>query len=250
MTKNLKNKTAKEGTTMSTYNVYCDESCHLENDASNVMTLGGIYCKKDIIKEINKDIIEIKKKFNIPKNTELKWTKISPAKLDLYKALVNYFFENENLHFRCSIIHKENLNYEEFSQTHDDWYYKMYFSMLKVIFAPSNIYNIFLDIKDTNSYEKTQKLHEVIANQRYDFNREMIQKVQNIRSHEVQIMQIVDILTGALAFRNRNFAQDTYKSVAKEEIVNLIKERTGYSLERNTYLSENKFNLFVWQGRS
>ena len=26
------------------YNVYCDESCHLENDHQKVMTLGAVWC--------------------------------------------------------------------------------------------------------------------------------------------------------------------------------------------------------------
>jgi len=26
------------------YNVYCDESCHLENDDMSVMVLGGVTC--------------------------------------------------------------------------------------------------------------------------------------------------------------------------------------------------------------
>lgn len=30
------------------YNVYCDESCHLEHDNSSVMILGAMYCPEDI----------------------------------------------------------------------------------------------------------------------------------------------------------------------------------------------------------
>ena len=26
------------------YNIYCDESCHLQNDNSNVMVLGAVWC--------------------------------------------------------------------------------------------------------------------------------------------------------------------------------------------------------------
>jgi len=27
-----------------TYNVYCDESCHLQNDGLSVMVLGAVWC--------------------------------------------------------------------------------------------------------------------------------------------------------------------------------------------------------------
>ena len=39
------------------YNIYCDESCHLEHDKSNSMSLGAIYCRKDKLKEINNNIL-------------------------------------------------------------------------------------------------------------------------------------------------------------------------------------------------
>jgi len=28
------------------YNIYCDESCHLENDGEKVMVLGAIWCPR------------------------------------------------------------------------------------------------------------------------------------------------------------------------------------------------------------
>ncbi len=35
-----------EGLNMSDiFNVYCDESCHLENDQQNVMVLGAVWCQ-------------------------------------------------------------------------------------------------------------------------------------------------------------------------------------------------------------
>ena len=35
------------------YNVYCDESCHLEHDHQNVMALGAVWCPLDKVREIN-----------------------------------------------------------------------------------------------------------------------------------------------------------------------------------------------------
>ena len=42
------------------YNIYCDESCHLPNDTSSTMVLGGIWCLKEKKKEIFKRLKEIK----------------------------------------------------------------------------------------------------------------------------------------------------------------------------------------------
>ena len=179
---------------------------------------------------------------------EMKWTKIGPAKVDLYKDLINYFFDDDDLHFRGVIIpDKSKLNHERYHQTHDTWYYKMYFDMLKVIFSPSDSYEVYIDIKDTNSSRKARRLREVCCNSMYDFSQRVIQRLQPIRSDEVEIMQIVDIIIGAIGYDNRQFPDGFTKSRAKKEIIDLIKKRSGYTLRKTTLLREEKINLLAWE---
>lgn len=233
---------------LSIYNVYCDESCHLENDGINVMGLGLIWTPKSKIKEISQRIREIKSDHNVSPEAEIKWSKVSPSKLELYLDIVNYFFDDDDLHFRCLIVpDKTQLDHKKYNQTHDDWYYKMYFTLLKNIFYPTNKYNVYIDIKDTYSYRKSVKLHEVCCNQNYDFSHQIIKKIQPIRSNEVQIMQIVDILMGAICYENRKFNSDFRKSPAKLALIEKIKLRTHYTLKKTTLLKEEKFNLFFWE---
>ena len=232
------------------YNVYCDETCHLEHDGINVMVLGAVWCQQDKLKEINQRIRQIKERNSVSPTMELKWTKISPAKISLYQDIVNYYFDDDDLHFRAVIIpDKSKLDHERFHQTHDDWYYKMYFDMLKVIFNPSDNYEVYIDIKDTNSYRKAQKLKDVCCNSLYDFPQKVIKRIQPIRSEEVQIMQLVDILIGAVGYTNRKFDEGFAKSPAKQKIINLIKERSGYSMTKTTLLREEKLNLLSWDAR-
>ena len=49
-------------------NVYCDESCHLQNDDQKVMVLGAIWCPLDKTREISTRIREIKQKHGFPPN--------------------------------------------------------------------------------------------------------------------------------------------------------------------------------------
>jgi len=223
------------------YNIYCDESCHLENDHQKVMVLGGVWCPVDKRKEIAVGIREIKQKHKMSPDFEVKWTKVSPAKVDLYLDLTDYFFDDDHLHFRGWIVpDKSILRHEDFNQTHDDWYYKMYFNMLKTIIKPDSKYNIYLDIKDTRGASKKEKLREVLSNNQYDFSRQIIQKIQLIRSHEVEQMQLADLLIGAVAYVNRGLEG----SKAKEAVIARIRERTHYSLMRKTLPTEGKFNLY------
>lgn len=232
------------------YNVYCDETCHLENDGINVMVLGAVWCPQSKLKEVNQRIKEIKARNTVSPTMELKWTKISPGKLDLYKDLVNYYFDEDDLHFRALIIpDKSKLDHQRFNQTHDDWYYKMYFDMLKVIFHPMDRFEVYIDIKDSNSYHKAQRLREVCSNSMYDFSQSIIQRLQPIRSDEVQIMQLTDILIGAIAYENRSFPDGFQKSSAKQGIISLIKKRSGYTMKKTTLLREDKLNLLRWDAR-
>ncbi len=227
------------------YNIYCDESCHLENDAANntAMVIGGILCPDDKKKEVFKQIREIKKEHGISISNEIKWNKVSPAKLNYYIDLVDYFFDNINLHFRAIVIpDKHILRHSDFNQTFDDFYYKSYFNMLKTMLEPDKEYAIYIDIKDTRSQHKVEKLHNVLCNNTYDFKREIIKRLQQIRSNEVELMGLTDLLIGAMSYLHRGLKQ----SKAKIAIIENIKKRSGYRLAYSTLFRENKFNLFIW----
>jgi hypothetical protein len=228
------------------YNIYCDESCHLEHDNINVMVLGAIWCEKEKKQEISKRIREIKSDFGIARDFEIKWNKVSPAKKDFYLRLIDYFFDDDDIHFRALIVpDKSVLNHEQFNQTHDDFYYKMYFDLLKTIFIPSNRYNIYIDIKDTCSRRKVEKLAEVLRNNSYDFDKKIINRIQQIRSHEVELLPLSDLLTGAIGYHYRNLQEN----LAKLALIKRIKERSGYSLNNSTLYREDKLNLFFWKSK-
>ena len=238
-----------------TINIYCDESCHLQNDKEPVMVIGAVYCPIEKKEEIFERLYSFKLKHNlIPKNKkndnenrtyyELKWNKVSKSKIEYYKDVINYFFDDDDLQFRVLVVsNKSAIDYEKFNHTHDTFYYKMYFGMLKAILNPENSHHIYIDIKDTRSKEKVHKLEQVLRNDKYDYSKEIIKKVQQVRSHEVEILQLTDLLVGATAYVNRGLAN----SKAKNELINLIKHRSKYSLTKSTLLKERKFNVFIWE---
>ena len=226
------------------YNIYCDESCHLENDRQKAMVLGAVWCPLDKSREIAVRLREIKQKHGLSSLFEVKWTKVSPAKTRFYLDLVDYFFDDDDLHFRALIVPDKSLiRHDAFpGQDHDDWYYKMYFDMLKVIFKPEARYRIYLDIKDTRGAQKVVKLHEVLCNDRYDFSREVIERLQLVHSHEIEQLQLADLLIGAVAYLNRNLNGNE----GKIALIERMKHRSGYDLTRTTLLREEKMNIFRW----
>ena len=227
-------------------NVYCDESCHLENDRQSVMVLGAIWCPLENTREIAVRIREIKQYHGLPANFEIKWTKVSPARYDFYRDVLDYFLDDDHLHFRALVVpDKSKLRHDEFQQDHDTWYYKMYFDMLKLLLAPNNRYRIYLDIKDTRGATKVAKLRDVLCNNMYDFRRKIIERLQLVRSHEVEQIQLVDLFIGIVAYANRKLQG----SEAKKSLVARLRQRTGYKLTETTLLREEKVNLFCWDPR-
>jgi len=227
---------------MQEINVYCDESNHLEGGPTT-MVLGAVYCPVEKSKEINQRVLELKKRHGLSPFFEIKWTKITPSKKQFYLDLIDYFYDVDDLHFRAIVINKGNLDHERYNQTHDEWYYKMYFELLSKILTPSLRYNIYLDRKDTRGREKIKSLRKVLSNNLLDFEQNIISKVQEIRSHEVNIIQITDILIGALQSLNRS----DIRSETKKEVIQKIKTRSRYELTKSTLAKEEKTNIFYWQ---
>lgn len=224
-------------------NVYCDESCHLEHDHIPVMVLGAAWCSQEAVADISAALRDLKARHGLPPSFETKWVKVSPAKLEYYRDVVDLFFDDYRLRFRAVVIpDKSRLNHAAFGQLHDDWYYKMYFVMLKHILDPRACYHIYLDIKDTRSQAKVARLHDVLCNNMYDFDRAIIGRVQQVRSHEVEVLQVADLLIGALSYVNRGLTG----SEAKMALVEHIRGRSGLCLTRTTLMREDKVNILVW----
>lgn len=225
---------------MKEINIYCDESNHLENDQQRYMVLAAVYLPTVEVEATNIRLKEIKARHNLPSSFEMKWTKVSPGKEQFYLDAIDYFFDDDDLHFRAVIIDKQQLNHAAHQQTHDDFYYKMYFYLLSAILEPGNKYNIYLDIKDSRGSAKLEGLRKVLSNRKFDFERKMIQRIQHVRSHEVNVLQIADLLAGALQFLNHAKGE----SKTKGKIVERVRERSSYNLQRSTLPRERKMNLF------
>ena len=130
------------------YNLYIDESCHLENDKKPVMCIGYTKVLTENYLTIKEDIKQLKLTYKTP--TEIKWNTVSYSRMPFYKALIDYFFEKD-IDFRCVLIkYKAKLEHQKFNNgSHDTFYYKIVFFLLKSATNPLNEYKVYLDIKDT-----------------------------------------------------------------------------------------------------
>lgn len=229
---------------MAIVNLYCDESCHLQNDGQIAMVLGALICPEARHKSIARKIKDLKQKHAISAAVEVKWGKVSPAKLPFYLELVDLFFATPELRFRALVVpDKSKLNHAAFNQTHDEFYYKLWYQTLVTLLSRSERFHVYLDKKDTRSEVRARKLCEVLGNSRLDFKGEIVARVQHVHSHEVPLFQLADLLIGAISYSNRGIAT----SAAKTAVVERIKSNSGLQLTHTTLLREEKLNLLIWR---
>ena len=219
-----------------TFNLYCDESTHLIHDGHPYMLLSYISIAYPQIRLAKEEIKAIKRKFNYTE--ELKWTNVHSATYKVYAELVDWFFMND-LEFRAVVVDKSQIDEKRADYSFNDFYFRMYFQLLHTKVDFQNRYNVFLDIKDTCSGEKLEKMKKIMS---YNSS---IGTLQFILSRESVFIQLADVLMGAINYNLRIQKGDVKGNViAKLKLIEKIKRHSNISLNTTTPLSRNKFNLF------
>lgn len=229
-----------------TFNIYIDESCHLEHDGFPIMCIGYTKIERELYPEIKMAIKSIKLKHKT--NTELKWTKLSYSRIDYYKELIDFFF-NSPISFRCILVkNKKFLDHERFNRgDHNAFYYKMIYLLLnnKYVNTSGENYRVILDIKDSRGKERLLELDKCLNNK--NNGESPFEYFQHIRSHENEMLQLTDLFIGAITYKTRKNNLKQNASKIKCEIVDYIEKKSGYSLDDGTIPWEAKFNIFDFQ---
>lgn len=219
-----------------TFNIYCDESTHLERDGHPFMIYGYVSLAYNQIKLAKEQIKNIKQKYDY--HDELKWTNVSNKTFPIYNEIIDYFFMTD-INFRAVVVDKSQIDNSRPEYTFNDFYFRMYYQLLHHKIDMENIYNIYFDIKDTCSQEKLHKLKDIL---RWNAS---VRNFQFIKSHESCFVQLADVIMGAINYHLRTEHREIEgKNDAKRKIVDKIKLHTNLSLNRTTQKTANKFNLF------
>lgn len=226
------------------YNLYFDESCHLQYDNSDVMCIGGIVVPVERIQEYKDAIKAIKRKYSILH--EIKWNTISTTRINMYKKLLEFFFSSQ-MSFRCILIkNKSNISAHTLNQIE---YNEFYFSIVEKLIRFSvrhnggnnNNFRVYLDLKDSHGAKKLRAIENVL-HEGLEYNNE-VSHLQNIRSHESVFIQLADILIGAIAYKARKLKG----SDAKLQLIEHIEKLSGYNIDEGTEPGDSKFSIYDFQ---
>lgn len=182
---------------------YGDESRHLPYDRAPIMLLGGLACPADKVATAHAELAALWAAHGLPAHFEAKWTKVSPAKLDFYIALVDWFFTSEalseHLSLRVLVVPDKQAVFAKLPATTQDMaYYRLYYYLLHGVMAPQTQLRVFIDIKDTRGRSKTAQLLQSLQDDAGEAA--MMGDVQEVHSHEVRLLQLADLLIGAIGY--------------------------------------------------
>jgi hypothetical protein len=215
-----------------TFNFYCDESTHLENDGFPYMIIAYVSSAWNQTKIHSQFIYALREKHRF--KGEIKWSKLSESNYLFYSELIDYFFATD-LNFRAVIVDKSKIDNSRFNYSYNDFYYRMYYQLLHHKMNMEYTYNIYIDIKDTVSYRKNKKLTEIL-NVKYG----NIRNLQFMHSHESVLLQLTDVIMGAINYHLRK----EQKVMAKLKIIDKIQRHANRPLDCSTPKDSEKINLF------
>lgn len=220
------------------FEIYCDESCQevlKDKTAHNYMGLGGIWIPSENRKELKEGIKLIKDKHNI--KGEIKWKKVSPAYINFYKEIIEFFFKSDFIRARIIVIDTNQINNTRFNKSDNELgFYKFYYQLLHHWILDYNSYSIYLDMKMISDKTRIKVLNEALQNSNLTSE---IKNVQSIHSHESVGIQLADLLTGIVLAKFNN--KTTSKS--KKYLIEFV-ESQNKRIIAPTPKGIDKLNIF------
>ncbi len=222
------------------FEVYCDESGleALSNKDAHAFTgIGGIWIPADKRTSLKEGLNAIRGKYDI--KGELKWQKISPAYLSLYKEVLDFFYNAGYIRFRVILIDAQKVDHIHFNSADAELgFYKFYYQLLQHWIFDFNEYQVFTDLKTNRNKGRLKELEQALDNSNYTSN---ITQVQGLPSQQSLGIQLADILTGMVTAKfNKQYKPDS----AKAQLIKYIEDKYLSREIAPTAKWEEKFNVF------
>lgn len=224
------------------FDVYCDEShpdllCS-NNPPAQFMIIGSLWLATSDRSNFKAEIHNLRNQYKV--GGEFKWRKVSPSRYEFYKELTNWFFnQGDRLRFRCIVVDRKEVNLIKFHRNDQELgFYKFYYQMLHHWILDYNEYSIFCDYKSNRERNRLPVLKRCLGASNIV---SQITSVQATRSKDSVLLQLSDLLTGAVSAKfNKSMQADS----AKANLISQIESKISIAI-RHTGKSEQKFNVFV-----
>lgn len=209
------------------WDVYIDESSQTKN---RYLLLGGVIIPKRTVEAASERLREAR----LPElpHGEMKWGKVSRSKLSAYVRFVDCFFDSPEFvesDFHCLVVDTSEIDHHSYNAGSKEIGFNKEIYQLATKFARLNetgVFHLYPDYRETS--QKPEDLRNILNHGRHknkDGRDWPFRRCQFRDSSEVLMLQLVDILLGAVAYgKNRHFEQPN-RSASKLELARHIMRR-------------------------
>ena len=231
--------------------IYIDESSQTKN---RYLVLGGIGVPKLSVSEANHALAQAR----LPQlpHGEMKWGKISSGKINAYGRTVKAFFDDpalKGLHFHSLVVDTHALDHNRYNLGSREIGFNKELYYLATKFArlyKDRLFHLYPDYRDTN--QRPEDLRTILNHGRRksgDTRDWPFRRCQFRNSKETPLLQLVDLLTGAVAWSVNGHASAPNTSPAKARIADYVLRRAGITDALKGTAITGKFTIWIRQLR-
>lgn len=234
-----------------TVEVYADES----NDQGGYDLIGSLWVTKANARRLRGIMAGIRDRFGVER--EFKWVKASGSELfPPYKALaqeVTQYIWADRAHFHCLVLRRDTLRADHDADDRELQHYKYVHWLVRKRLEAGESYVLTLDHRTDKDSDRLPTLKRVLnrsARKDRGINYDCVRDVQARPSREDDLLQITDILLGAVAYHWAGSHRNPHASLAKCELA----ERIAHGIKKPNLAfrsspHERRFNIWLWSPR-
>lgn len=188
---------------MEMLHVYADESC---TSGQKYLALGGIGLKRSLVEPTVARIQRVRETFGT--HGEVKWQKVSKAKLDFYKAYVDVFFDasaKDEMSFRALYVDTHTFNHHRFNGGDSEiGFNKLIYQLLLHKFGRTygsrHRLHVYLDHRATKQSPDYLRpmLNSHLA--KWSVRHNPFRRIEFLDSKASELIQLNDLLVGVVGF--------------------------------------------------
>lgn len=238
------------------FTIICDES----GTSERYLVVGGITLPRTNHPSLSAEIQDLKRRVGFRPEGEIKWGKVSQKYLDRYQQIMSWFFEHvraNHVRFRAHVVDTASSAYRAYGKGDaEESFYKVYYHLLSQSVRRlaleeegSNIL-ILLDDKRTRHPFRLDILKKTLnAGLKRDLK--IANLVANVEPRASSgprcepLIQIVDVLIGAIGFVRNGRTTRPGASPAKIQMVDYMEKAAGTRFSFDT-AARAPFNLWTF----
>lgn len=222
------------------------------------MVVGGILARRSMLSQIEYQVNEIRKSHNVSQTKLVKWSNFKKRNWKFYRSLVDYFFSLMNsriVHYHTIIFNRhllDRISYPGASNASvlSRMYYQLFLHRCTGPYGQSADLHLFPDeAQELGDLPQQIGALNYETAMGYGVTRNPAKIIQCVNTEEYQIMQLNDVVVGAIAcHRNSNHLSGNL-SDHKRWLCEYVRQGTGWS-DYSISTSRRALPFSVWNFKS